>query len=177
MTMTAGAGPGVVRIRMFSKSTTGFKFSRCRSVPKEGRWDAFCSRNLNVRLQNPLWSIPPKVLGDVKVFSQQRGLMIILPQLRNGALLARTGGCDTGEDVFPENEKRTWLRRSPTNGGRSIPLEVNVQPDDPRKLQKTEFRVVSNCLRARIPLKFTKAPTSNQGGNTSLLEHDLGANL
>lgn len=54
----------------------------------------FSVSNADVKLSNPLRGIPhDRLMADVEIFAQERGLTHLLPELKKGALVAQDSTC------------------------------------------------------------------------------------
>ncbi|KAH7908396.1 hypothetical protein BJ138DRAFT_1115892 [Hygrophoropsis aurantiaca] len=63
--------------------------------------------NANAKLANPLRGVPyDRLMSDVEIFAQERGLTHILPQLKKGALIAQDPTAYQSHDMFDEEDKR-----------------------------------------------------------------------
>ncbi|KAL4071537.1 hypothetical protein V8B97DRAFT_1870780 [Scleroderma yunnanense] len=63
--------------------------------------------NVNTRLANPLRDIPhDRLMADVEVFAQERGLTHIVSDLKKGALIAQDSEAYTRFDMFTEEDRR-----------------------------------------------------------------------
>ncbi|KAG1777982.1 hypothetical protein EV702DRAFT_1099136 [Suillus placidus] len=63
--------------------------------------------NADAKLSNPLRGIPhDRLMADVEIFAQERGLTHLLPELKKGALVAQDSTCHNRLDIFSDEEKR-----------------------------------------------------------------------
>ncbi|KIK37349.1 hypothetical protein CY34DRAFT_15757 [Suillus luteus UH-Slu-Lm8-n1] len=63
--------------------------------------------NADVKLSNPLRGIPhDRLMADVEIFAQERGLTHLLPELKKGALVAQDSTCYNRLDIFSDEDKR-----------------------------------------------------------------------
>ncbi|KAJ8597087.1 hypothetical protein M405DRAFT_928356, partial [Rhizopogon salebrosus TDB-379] len=78
--------------------------------------------NADAKLSNPLRGIPhDRLMADVEIFAQERGLTHILPDLQKGALVAQDPSCHTRLDVFSEEDRRI-LTEEVTHRWRQTPM-------------------------------------------------------
>ncbi|KAG1777959.1 hypothetical protein EV702DRAFT_1098954 [Suillus placidus] len=63
--------------------------------------------NANAKLSNPLHGIPhDRLMADVEIFAQERGLTHLLSELKKGALVAQGSTCHNRLDILSDGEKR-----------------------------------------------------------------------
>ncbi|KAG1733548.1 hypothetical protein EDB19DRAFT_1929079 [Suillus lakei] len=63
--------------------------------------------NVDAKLSNPLRGIPyDRLMADVEIFAQERGLTHLLPELKKGALVAQDSTCHDRLDIFTDEDKR-----------------------------------------------------------------------
>ncbi|KAG1733805.1 hypothetical protein EDB19DRAFT_1854852 [Suillus lakei] len=63
--------------------------------------------NADAKLSNPLRGIPhDRLMADVEIFAQERGLTHLLPELKKGALVAQDSTCHDRLDIFTDEDKR-----------------------------------------------------------------------
>ncbi|KAG2065877.1 hypothetical protein BDR04DRAFT_1234315 [Suillus decipiens] len=63
--------------------------------------------NADAKLSNPLRGIPhDRLMADIEIFAQERGLTHLLPELKKGALLAQDPTCHDRLDMFSDEDKR-----------------------------------------------------------------------
>ncbi|KAH7922136.1 hypothetical protein BV22DRAFT_1017951 [Leucogyrophana mollusca] len=63
--------------------------------------------NANAKLSNPLRGVPyDRLMTDVEIFAQERGLTNILPQLKKGALVAQDPTAYQRHEMFDEEDRR-----------------------------------------------------------------------
>jgi hypothetical protein len=54
----------------------------------------FSVSNVNAKLSNPLRGIPhDRLMADVEIFAQEKGMTHLLPELKKGALVAQDPTC------------------------------------------------------------------------------------
>jgi len=64
--------------------------------------DGLSLSNADVKLSNPLRGVPhDRLMADVEIFAQERGLTHLLPELKKGALVAQDPSCMYA--VVPKN--------------------------------------------------------------------------
>ncbi|KAG2137881.1 uncharacterized protein EDB93DRAFT_1090963 [Suillus bovinus] len=67
----------------------------------------FSVSNANAKLSNPLNGIPyDRLMADVEIFAEEKGLTHLLPELEKGALLAQDPTCHDRLDKFSQEDKR-----------------------------------------------------------------------
>ncbi|KAG2738141.1 hypothetical protein P692DRAFT_20841329 [Suillus brevipes Sb2] len=63
--------------------------------------------NADVKLSNPLRGMPhDRLMADVEIFAQERGLAHLLLELKKGALVAQDSTCHNRLDIFSDEDKR-----------------------------------------------------------------------
>jgi sugar porter (SP) family MFS transporter len=78
--------------------------------------------NADAKLSNPLHGIPhDRLMADVEVFAQERGLTHLLPELKKGALVAQDSTCHNRLDIFSDEDKRI-LTEEVTHKWRQTPM-------------------------------------------------------
>ncbi|KAG1873181.1 hypothetical protein F4604DRAFT_1681228 [Suillus subluteus] len=78
--------------------------------------------NANAKLSNPLRGIPhDRLMADVEIFAQEKGLTHLLPELQKGALVAQDSTCHDRLDIFSDEEKRV-LTEEVTHKWRQTPM-------------------------------------------------------
>ncbi|KAG2105522.1 uncharacterized protein F5147DRAFT_614836 [Suillus discolor] len=78
--------------------------------------------NADAKLSNPLRGIPhDRLMADVEIFAQERGLTHLLPELKKGALIAQDPTCHNRSDMFSEDDKRI-LTEEVTHKWRQTPM-------------------------------------------------------
>lgn len=61
----------------------------------------FSVSNANAKLSNPLSGIPyDRLMADVEIFAEERGLTHLLPELEKGALVAQDSTCMSSWETF-----------------------------------------------------------------------------
>ncbi|KAG1873095.1 hypothetical protein F4604DRAFT_1925585 [Suillus subluteus] len=65
--------------------------------------------NINAKLSNPLRGIPhDRLMADVEIFAQERGMTHLLPELKKGALVAQDSTCYNHLPIFSDEDKRIF---------------------------------------------------------------------
>ncbi|KAG1869417.1 hypothetical protein DFJ58DRAFT_766031 [Suillus subalutaceus] len=65
--------------------------------------------NVNAKLSNPLRGIPhDRLMADVEIFAQERGMTHLLPELKKGALVAQDPTCYNHLPIFSDEDKRIF---------------------------------------------------------------------
>ncbi|KAG1869386.1 hypothetical protein DFJ58DRAFT_765797 [Suillus subalutaceus] len=78
--------------------------------------------NADAKLSNPLRGIPhDRLMMDVEIFAQERGLTHLLPELKKGALVAQDSTCHDRLDIFSDEDKRI-LTEEVTHRWRQTPM-------------------------------------------------------
>ncbi|KAG1813443.1 hypothetical protein EV424DRAFT_1541752 [Suillus variegatus] len=78
--------------------------------------------NADAKLSNPLRGIPhDRLMADIEIFAQERGLTHLLPELKKGALVAQDPTCYNRLDMFSEDDKRI-LTEEVTHKWRQTPM-------------------------------------------------------
>ncbi|KAG1890453.1 uncharacterized protein F5891DRAFT_1198206 [Suillus fuscotomentosus] len=78
--------------------------------------------NADAKLSNPLRGIPhDRLMADIEIFAQERGLTHLLPELKKGALVAQDPTCYNRLDMFSEDDKRL-LTEEVTHKWRQTPM-------------------------------------------------------
>ncbi|KAG1848848.1 hypothetical protein C8R48DRAFT_778779 [Suillus tomentosus] len=78
--------------------------------------------NANAKLSNPLSGIPyDRLMADVEIFAEERGLTHLLPELEKGALVAQDSTCYDRLDIFSAEDKRI-LKEEVTHKWRQTPM-------------------------------------------------------
>ncbi|KAG2052536.1 hypothetical protein BDR06DRAFT_957553 [Suillus hirtellus] len=78
--------------------------------------------NADAKLSNPLRGIPhDRLMADIEIFAQERGLTHLLPELKKGALVAQDPTCHNRLDIFSEDDKRI-LTEEVTHKWRQTPM-------------------------------------------------------
>ncbi|KAG1848819.1 hypothetical protein C8R48DRAFT_729683 [Suillus tomentosus] len=78
--------------------------------------------NADAKLSNPLRGIPhDRLMADIEIFAQERGLTHLLPELKKGALVAQDPTCYNRLDTFSEDDKRI-LTEEVTHKWRQTPM-------------------------------------------------------
>jgi len=63
--------------------------------------------NVNAKLSNPLRGIPhDRLMADVEIFAQEKGMTHLLPELKKGALVAQDPTCYNRMAIFSDEDKR-----------------------------------------------------------------------
>ncbi|KAG1744559.1 uncharacterized protein EDB91DRAFT_1123024 [Suillus paluster] len=78
--------------------------------------------NADAKLSNPLHGIPyDRLMAEVEIFAQERGLTHLLPELKKGALVAQDPTCHTRLDMFTDEDQRI-LTEEVTNKWKQTPM-------------------------------------------------------